>query len=162
MEFYFPLNRIKPHIIREIFKSETGISLEADYTTQLEKLTFAPTAGFMKGYIDLIFEHDGKFYLVDWKSNYLGPTFESYNGNSLIKAMHAHLYTLQYHLYTLALYLYLRHHKPDFNYGADFGGVFYFFLRGAGNPGNPTSGLYQGYPSLKLIARMGQALVPGF
>jgi exodeoxyribonuclease V beta subunit len=76
--------------------------------------------------------------------------------------MHEHLYTLQYHLYTLALYLYLRQHKPDFNYSTDFGGVFYIFLRGVGNPQNPVSGIYQGYPSLKLIERMGQALIPDF
>jgi exodeoxyribonuclease V beta subunit len=162
MEFYFPLNRVGPHIVREIFKSETGVALEADYTAQLEKLTFAPTAGFIKGFIDLIFEHDGKFYLVDWKSNYLGPTFESYTDDSLVKAMHGHHYTVQYHLYTLALYQYLRQHKPDFNYSADFGGVFYIFLRGTGNPQNPASGVHSGYPPLKLIERMGQALIPDF
>jgi exodeoxyribonuclease V beta subunit len=162
MEFYFPLNRVGPRIIREIFKNEAGITLEADYSTQLEKLTFAPAAGFMKGFIDLIFEHDGKFYLVDWKSNYLGPTFESYKDDSLVKSMHEHLYTLQYHLYTLALYQYLRQHKPDFNYSSDFGGVFYIFLRGAGDPQNPANGVYQGYPSFEMIERMGLALIPDF
>lgn len=162
MEFYFPLNRVGPNVVREIFKHETGVELAADYTTQLEKLTFAPTAGFMKGFIDLIFEHAGKFYLVDWKSNYLGSTFESYKVDSLVKAMHEHLYTLQYHLYTLALYQYLRQHKPDFKYATDFGGVFYIFLRGTGDPQNSANGVYQGYPSLKLIERMGQALIPDF
>ena len=136
--------------------------LESDYALQLEKMTFAPTAGFMKGFIDLIFEHDGKFYLVDWKSNYLGPTFESYKDKSLVEAMHEHLYTFQYHLYTLALYQYLKQHKPDFNYSSDFGGVFYIFLRGTGDSQNPANGIYQGYPSLELIERMGRALIPGF
>ena len=162
MEFYFPLNRLEPHVLREIFKRETGVELETVYTTQLEKLTFSPTAGFMKGFIDLVFEYSGKFYLVDWKSNYLGPNLESYKDDSIVKAMHEHLYTLQYHLYTLALYQYLRQHKPDFNYSTDFGGVFYIFLRGTGDPQNPASGVYPGCPSLKLIERMGRALIPGF
>jgi exodeoxyribonuclease V beta subunit len=162
MEFYFPLTRVRPQIIREIFKNKTGVVLEAEFTAQLGRLTFAPTSGYMKGFIDLIFEHAGKFYLVDWKSNYLGSTFESYNDDSLAKTMHEHLYTLQYHLYTLALFQYLRQHKPDFNYNADFGGVFYIFIRGTGNPQNPASGVYQGKPSLKLIERMGRALIPEF
>jgi exodeoxyribonuclease V beta subunit len=162
MEFYFPLTRVRPQIIREIFKNKTGVVLEAESTAQLGRLTFAPTSGYMKGFIDLIFEHAGKFYLVDWKSNYLGSTFESYNDDSLAKTMHEHLYTLQYHLYTLALFQYLRQHKPDFNYNADFGGVFYIFIRGTGNPQNPASGVYQGKPSLKLIERMGRALIPEF
>ena len=162
MEFYFPLNPVSPQILQEIFKSEAGVDLKFEYPTQLEKLTFAPTAGFMKGYIDMLFQHNGKFYLVDWKSNYLGPTYECYSREALIKTMHENLYTLQYHLYTLALYQYLRQHQPDFNYNADFGGVYYIFIRGAGDPHNPTCGVYPDFPPLTLIKRLGQALIPNF
>jgi exodeoxyribonuclease V beta subunit len=162
MEFYFPLNRIGPDTLLEIFKSQTDIVLASDYRAQLGKLTFAPTDGFMKGFIDMIFEHDGQFYLVDWKSNHLGTGLEKYNPKSLNKAMHEHVYTLQYHLYTLALHQYLRQQKPDYDYSTDFGGVFYIFLRGVGEPQNPSNGVYHGLPPLKLIQRMGHALIPGF
>jgi exodeoxyribonuclease V beta subunit len=164
MEFYFPLNPITPQTLQNIFKNkgEGAVEMETDYPVQLEKLTFAPTAGFMKGFIDMIFQHDGKFYLVDWKSNYLGSTFESYNKLSLIKTMQENFYTLQYHLYTLALYQYLRQHKSDFNYDTDFGGVFYIFIRGVGDTQDPTCGVYQGFPALTLINRLGQALIPDF
>jgi exodeoxyribonuclease V beta subunit len=162
MEFYFPLLRVEPLTLQEIFKNEAAVELKPDYPTQLDKLMFAPTNGFMKGFIDMLFQRDGKYYLVDWKSNYLGSNFESYHQESLNQTMNENLYTLQYHLYTLALYQYLRQHKPDFNYNTDFGGVYYIFLRGAGDPHNPTSGVYQGYPSLAFIKRMGQALIPDF
>jgi len=162
MEFYFPLMRVEPLTVQEIFKNEAGIELEPDYPAQLDKLMFAPTNGFMKGFIDMLFQRDGKYYLLDWKSNYLGSNFESYHQESLNQTMNENLYTLQYHLYTLALYQYLRQHKPDFNYNTDFGGVYYIFLRGAGDPHNPTSGVYQGFPSLAFMKRMGQALIPDF
>ena len=116
----------------------------------------------MKGFIDMLFHRDGRYYLVDWKSNYLGSDFKNYHPESLNQTMNENLYTLQYHLYTLALYQYLRQNKPDFNYNTDFGGVYYIFLRGAGDPDNPASGVYQDYPPLAFIQRMGQALIPNF
>jgi len=162
MEFYFPLNPVTPQLLKEILKNETNRDIAPNYPAQLGKLVFAPTAGYMKGFIDLVFHHQGKFYIVDWKSNYLGSNRESYSKESLIKAMEENLYILQYHLYTLAVCQYLRRRKPDFDYDSDFGGVFFIFLRGVDETREPARGVFDDSPPLNLIHRLGEALIPGF
>jgi exodeoxyribonuclease V beta subunit len=162
MEFYFPINPVTPQVLQQAFVDEGKFEIAPNYPAKLGKLTFAPTAGFMKGFIDLVFQHEGKFYLVDWKSNYLGSTFGSYADEALIKTMEDNLYILQYHLYTLALYQYLRRRKPDFNYETDFGGVYYIFIRGTGGPQGLPNGIFRDYPAQSLINRLGQALIPNF
>ena len=62
----------------------------------------------LKGFIDLTFEHDGKFYIADYKSNHLGEDFECYEFKHLILAMMDHRYDLQYILYSLALHRFLK------------------------------------------------------
>ncbi|NNL41351.1 MAG: exodeoxyribonuclease V subunit beta, partial [Desulfobacterales bacterium] len=71
MEFYFPLKTVTAQKLSQIFSDYAGIHIPADFPARIEKLSFMPSEGFMKGYIDLVFQHSGKFYLVDWKSNYL-------------------------------------------------------------------------------------------
>jgi len=66
----------------------------------------------MKGFIDLAFEHGGRYYLVDWKSNRLGPAREDYHRDRLDAVMREHFYRLQYHIYTLALHQCLRAGSP--------------------------------------------------
>jgi exodeoxyribonuclease V beta subunit len=85
--------------------------------------------GYVKGIIDLIFELEGKFFIVDWKSNWLGLSDQFYLQGDLHKAMLAHDYFLQAHIYREALrrYLALIDERP---FDELFGGVFYLFLRG--------------------------------
>lgn len=84
--------------------------------------------GYLKGVMDLFFEHEGKYYLLDWKSNWLGPTMDCYTENHLQLAMTANQYDLQTKLYVEALRRYLKIFDIDFE--TAFGGTFYFFLRG--------------------------------
>ena len=116
----------------------------------------------MKGYIDMIFEHQGRFYLVDWKSNYLGPTIDSYDQAALQAAMQQHFYVLQYHFYVLALSQYLRLRNPGFRYASDFGGVFYLFVRGIDCQQGPEYGVYFDLPKPSLINALGKTLIPNF
>ncbi|NGX42812.1 MAG: RecBCD enzyme subunit RecB [Chlamydiae bacterium] len=94
------------------------------YGSEIEK---AP--GYIKGFVDLIFEHRGKYYILDWKSNWLGPQYESYKKENLKNAMQEHNYFLQAQLYTEALQRYLRLVDPR-PFKEIFGGVFYLYLRG--------------------------------
>ncbi|MGD8763925.1 MAG: exodeoxyribonuclease V subunit beta, partial [Desulfobacteraceae bacterium] len=162
MEFYFPLNPIKPQILQKVFKDESNGRLGSEYSRKLAKLGFAPGTGFMKGFIDMVFCHQGKFYLLDWKSNHLGSTLENYTPDSLHAVMAENLYILQYHLYTLALYQLLRQRKPNFDYEIEFGGVFYIFFRGVMETPNGTYGVFEDRPALSLINRLGKALIPGY
>lgn len=87
--------------------------------------------GFVKGVIDLFFEHQGKYYLLDWKSNWLGTSDECYLQDNLMRSMEDHDYHLQAKIYREALKRYLRlFDQRDFD--ELFGGTYYIFLRGLG------------------------------
>jgi exodeoxyribonuclease V beta subunit len=162
MEFYFPLNHLSPRNFSKIFSSHPQAEELKDFSGNLAKLDFRPLRGFMKGFIDLVFQHAGRFYLVDWKSNYLGPTLDDYDQTALIQTMQTDLYTLQYHLYTLALHQYLRYQKPEYCYEDHFGGVFYIFIRGVDNLRSPGTGVFFDFPDSDLIHALGKMLIPGY
>jgi len=84
---------------------------------------------FVKGFIDLVFSSDGKFFVLDWKSNWLGNAFEDYSEDCLDLAMSHHDYFKQAEIYSEALkkYLTISTSKP---FSEIFGGVYYVFLRG--------------------------------
>jgi exodeoxyribonuclease V beta subunit len=78
---------------------------------------------------------------MDYKSNYLGDTYEDYGPAALIRAMETHHYVLQYHIYTKALHRYLAWRVKGYDPQTDFGGVLYLFLRGM-HPEMPGSGVF--------------------
>ena len=162
MEFYFPIKTIRPSTLQKVFKHH-GRDLDGkDYPVQMEKLIFNPVSGFLKGYIDLVFQYQGRFFLVDWKSNYLGPTIDNYRRDVLGDVMSANYYTLQYHLYVLALCQYLHLKNSAFRYKDDFGGAVYIFIRGIDQGRSPESGIYFDRPEATLVNALGKALIPKF
>ncbi len=106
--------------------------------------------GLMKGFIDLIFRHQGRYFIVDYKSNHLGDEPGSYTTAALEAGMTRHHYHLQYLLYTLALHRHLQARLTEYHYEKHFGGVYYLFLRGM-EPGQGAQGIYQARPDLALI-----------
>jgi exodeoxyribonuclease V beta subunit len=162
MEFYFPLNSVTPRHLHELFKKFGDSTIFENFPAHLERLSFAPTLGFMKGYIDMVFHHQKRFYLLDWKSNHLGSTLESYNQTSVCKTMETNYYVLQYHIYALALHQYIRLQKPDYRFENDFGGVFYIFIRGVDGNRGVDYGIFYDLPDPDLIHAMGQSLIPGY
>lgn len=139
--------------IREHFDVEAfNHTLKAHHHLPSEPLQFEQIQGMVRGSIDLVFRHNGKYYLVDYKSNFLGSTLADYNQEALKKEMlHSH-YDWQYLIYTLALHRYLQSVVPDYDYARDFGGVFYLFLRGMN--GEPQSGVFYDRPSVELIIEL--------
>ncbi|WP_052354797.1 UvrD-helicase domain-containing protein [Candidatus Protochlamydia sp. R18] len=95
--------------------------------------------GLIKGFIDLIFVHKGKYYIVDWKSNWLGSSNECYDFFHLHQAMLDHNYFVQAKIYTEALKRYLKLVETR-SFEECFGGFFYLFLRGIQS--NKQSGIY--------------------
>ena len=88
-------------------------------------------AGMMNGVLDMLFESNGRYYILDWKSNYLGDTLEDYEAPRLEIAMNESNYHLQYLLYTAALDRFLKFKLgAKYDYESHFGGVIYLFLRG--------------------------------
>ena len=139
--------------IREHFNVEAfNRALKAHHHLLSEPLQFEQIQGMVRGSIDLVFRHNGKYYLVDYKSNFLGSTLADYNQEALKKEMlHSH-YDWQYLIYTLALHRYLQSVVPHYDYARDFGGVFYLFLRGMN--GEPQSGVFYDRPSVELITEL--------
>ena len=164
MEFCFPLKRMTPVLLEEVFERHRSLSIieGAAASAGIERLHFAPTHGFMKGFIDLVFEHAGRYYLVDWKSNRLGASPEAYRRDRLQSVMREHHYDFQYHVYTLALHQYLRLRVPGYDYERDFGGVCYVFLRGVGGEYGPDYGLFSSRPEPGLVHDLGEALIPAY
>lgn len=139
--------------VREHFDVEAfNRALKAHHHLPSVPLQFEQIQGMVRGSIDLVFRHNGKYYLVDYKSNFLGSTLADYNQEELKKEMlHSH-YDWQYLIYTLALHRYLQSVVPDYDYARDFGGVFYLFLRGMN--GEPQSGVFYDRPSVELITEL--------
>ena len=159
MEFYFPLRPLLPDRLRKIFADCGGIDLVADFPDRLGKLSFSLTKGFMKGYIDMVFYEKNRFWLVDWKSNFLGNNVEDYGKNALNSVMSRDFYILQYHLYVLALHQYLQLRIPDFSYERHFGGVFYIFIRGVDPDKGPEFGIYKDIPDATLVDALLKELI---
>jgi exodeoxyribonuclease V beta subunit len=159
LEFYFPLREISPKKLGRIFERYAGSELPADFPSLIGELDFAAVQGFMKGFIDMVFQFRDKFYLVDWKSNFLGNRVEDYHQDALAEAMKTNFYILQYHIYTLALHQYLSVRKEDYSYQKDFGGVYYIFLRGIDPEKGAAFGVYQAKPPELLISELGRELI---
>ena len=150
---------ITPFTIKRVFQDYGRIVISGDYPVWIENLVFSPSKGFMKGYMDMVFSHKGRFFLVDWKSNYLGNTVRYYDKSSMNSAMEKESYILQYHLYVLALHQYLRLKTAGYNYKDYFGGVFYIFIRGVDDSKTRGTGIFYDLPDISLINGLGKALI---
>ena len=84
---------------------------------------------YVKGTVDMVFEKDGIYYFIDWKSNYLGSSQKEYERENMEKVMHEHQYFLQASIYEDALRRYLSGFMNT-PFSQIFGGCFYIFLRG--------------------------------
>lgn len=131
LEFDFPVPLFQPDQLQELADEETSILVKNLYSLPGHALE-----GIMNGKIDLFFEQEGRYYILDWKSNYLGGKPEDYSPEALAKAMNDNNYHLQYLIYTLAVKKYLESRLGSFDYDTQFGGIVYVFVRGvrAGTP----------------------------
>lgn len=148
MEFYLPISQ--PLMASRL---DALIRKYDPLSAGCHALDFMQVRGMLKGFIDLVFRHQGRYYLLDYKSNWLGEDSAAYTQQAMASAMQAHRYDLQYQLYTLALHRYLRHRISDYDYERHFGGVIYLFLRGVDGE-DPQQGIYATRPDGELIALM--------
>jgi len=107
--------------------------------------------GMLKGFIDLVFEHDGRFYVADYKSNWLGPDDAAYTTAKMRAQILHSRYELQYVLYLFALHRLLKTRLPDYDYDRHVGGAVYLFLRGSHAE---SQGLFVDRPPRELIERL--------
>lgn len=152
VEFNFPIGDV------EIVKMLNPLLREYKYNAQITD-KFNTLNGMMVGFIDLIFQYGSKYYILDWKSNYLGCDLSDYEEVKLQQAMVEHQYNLQYLIYTLAADKYLSQRLGEgYNYERDFGGIIYFFIRGV--RADAGSGIFTDKPSGEYIKRLHEILNP--
>ncbi len=142
--------------LAEAFRSHPSTELPRTYADRVERLSFPALNGFLKGYIDLAFEHDGRWYVVDYKTSHLGDTVGDYSVPRMQGEMSESHYFLQYHLYTLAVHRLLARFQPGYDYERSFGGVLYLFLKGM-RPGS-SHGIFFEKPPLSRLNALGRAL----
>ncbi len=149
LEFSLPA----PHVSASALNAELG---RLGY--EVPRLAFRDLDGYLKGFIDLVFEHDGRYYVLDWKSNHLGYVPTDYGPAGVQAAMVEHSYHLQYLLYALAVDRYLRQRVPGYGHATHFGGVLYLFVRGVRpdwvNGDGTPAGVFHHRPSAATIARL--------
>ena len=119
----------------------------------------APRRGFMNGKIDLFFEHCGKYWIADWKTNWLGRKYSTYNHAALSSDMIANSYLIQAAIYVLAVDKFLKFRVPGYDYNRHFGGVFYLFVRGMDGK-RPDQGVFTMRPELDFIRELAE-IFPG-
>ncbi len=104
--------------------------------------------GMLKGFMDLVFEHGGRYYVADYKSNWLGPADEDYTAAAMDEAIRAHRYDLQYAIYLFALHRLLKSRLPGYDYDRHVGGAAYLFVRGIASA---TAGVHFERPPKALM-----------
>ena len=145
LSFLFPLAQVDVSTFNHLLSQWNFPPL----STQLHEIK-----GMMKGFIDLVFLHNSRFYIVDYKSNYLGPSPSDYTADALELAMTEHRYDIQYLIYSLALHRFLASRLKEYSFGTHFGGVYYLFLRGMNPDYQQHNGIFFTRPAPELIDRL--------
>ena len=162
MGFLFSVeDELTKHRLADAVAAHPCAGVPAAYAKQIRRLAFHSLHGFMKGYIDLTFQHDGRWYVVDYKTNFLGPSRADYRPDRLEAVMHHHHYTLQALIYSVAVHRFLQQRVPDYDYERDFGGVFYLFVRGMAPSFGADYGVHRFRPTAALIDRLWSTLHGG-
>ncbi|TSE25548.1 exodeoxyribonuclease V subunit beta [Tepidimonas aquatica] len=104
--------------------------------------------GMLKGYIDLIFAHDGRYWVLDHKSNALGDADDAYHPAALQAEVLRQRYDAQAALYLLALHRLLRQRLPDYDPAQHLGGALCVFWRGVAHA---TAGVWSTPAPLALL-----------
>jgi exodeoxyribonuclease V beta subunit len=136
MPFYLSMQAMDASQINQVLRE----------TAAFQSLDSKLMCGYLTGFIDLICEYKGLYYVMDYKTNSL----PDYQNETLTHAMREHNYGLQYWIYTVVLHRYLQHRLPDYDYETHFGGVRYLFVRGM-QPDEAMSGVYQDRPDLVRV-----------
>jgi exodeoxyribonuclease V beta subunit len=158
MVFHYPVAHLDPRALAGLLGRQRRDGAAGG---PIAEITFDPVRGYMTGSMDLVFEAGGRYYLADYKSNWLGGAPDAYRAERLPQVMARENYDLQYLIYTVALARYLGRRLPDFRYARDFGGVFYLFVRGMDPARGADCGVYRDRPSEAVMEALDRYLARG-
>jgi len=172
MGFDLPLELVRASRLARAFADHPSALVGADYAASLAQLPIA-NRGFLTGSIDLTFEHQGVWWVLDWKSNWLGERDAAgqprrcgprhYSPAAMAELMAANHYPLQAHLYLVALHRYLRWRLPGYDPARHLGGYVYVFLRGVPGPTTAAQvpGMFIEQPPLERLLALDRVLEAG-
>lgn len=149
---------LTPARLADAFARHAVAPAVQSYAERVASLGFRGLTGHLRGFIDLIFRRDGRYYLVDYKSNRLGPLASDYVPARLVDEMQRHDYVLQYHLYSVALHRFLAARLSDYSPEQHLGGAYYLFVRGMSPTTGPSTGIYHDRPPDALIAALSESI----
>ena len=129
MEFYFSFEQLTTDIVSNALRLAGFKHL--NYNNVL--LAGDGLKGRLKGFVDLTCRINGQYYVMDYKSNYLGDQLSDYGLEKIQNSMTDHNYYLQMLIYTYALHRFLKVRVKDYDYQSHVGGGVYLFLRGMTN-----------------------------
>ncbi|PTM11619.1 MAG: hypothetical protein DA443_06845, partial [Bacteroidetes bacterium] len=147
LEFHFPVRKPDSQTLFSLIREEESMPTDSVFRRDL-----------MKGFIDLVARKNGKYYIIDYKSNYLGGRKDDYHPDALKKAVLESGYDLQYSIYLVALIRYLRPRIPNFNIEEHIGGVGYLFVRGLDPAFGEGYGVYFCKPVAKTLEQIDKEL----
>ncbi|CAL4324495.1 RecBCD enzyme subunit RecB [Buchnera aphidicola (Eriosoma grossulariae)] len=152
LEFLLPIQKtLNSSQLNYITKKNDPISIASP------NLTFNNKKGMINGFIDLIFYLNKKYYILDYKSNWLGENNKYYSSLNIKNEMIKHRYDLQYQIYSIALHRYLKQRIKNYTFKNYFGGIFYFFIRAADGSNKNNGIFYQAIPK-NLIQKLNQII----
>lgn len=158
LDFVFGCRQFQTAGLRALL-ADPAYGVHARFAQAARTLRDRDVRGFMIGTIDLLLQHDGRFYLIDYKSNLLGDDPAHYREDLLVDAIAREHYYLQYLIYTVAVHRYLRTRVPGYAYESRFGGVLYLFLRGMAAGG--ADGVYFDRPPAALVEALEARIFTG-
>ncbi|WP_081180676.1 exodeoxyribonuclease V subunit beta [Colwellia sp. PAMC 21821] len=145
-EFYYPMRSASSSQLTQLLSehrnnyvgsnasndSNTNINTNSKIARQhrVHLPSYQQLKGMMHGFIDLIFQADGKYYVCDYKSSHLGDEYSDYNDVAMRHNIEKNHYDLQYLIYALALHRHLKYALADYDPAQHFGGIYYLYLRG--------------------------------
>lgn len=126
MAFHFVVDAVSIRRLRD------AVARHGDPKLVPSGISTSHLQGLMTGKIDLVFEHEGRFHVLDYKSNHLGDTLAGYSSAALMTAMDGHHYRFQALLYTIAVDRYLRQRITNYRRDTHLGEAIYLFVRAVG------------------------------
>lgn len=151
LEFTVPVRDLEPRAVEE--------AVGSDDAHEAPSLRFDRVSGYLRGFIDLVFEAHGRYWVVDFKSNRLAADAAGYDARSLAGVMAREGYRLQAALYAAATHRYLASRVAGYDYDLHFGGVAYLFVRGMRS--GTGDGVYFERPSRERIESLDALFTPG-
>ena len=163
-EFYYPMRSASSSALTKLLTEHrnnlavTNKGNKSDQTSQQHRVhlpSYQQLKGMMHGFIDLIFQSDGKYYVCDYKSSHLGDNYSDYNDVAMRKNIEKNHYDLQYLIYALALHRHLKYALADYDPEQHFGGIYYLYLRGMTDQNDHQGcGVYHRQITLEELAQL--------